>query len=330
VSLIPANIEYLGFAVQSGKGSPAAAPTICVALEDCSLEPNRSEVITQESDASAQAGERVVVGAKPGGTFKKYLRASEEDFFLYALLGKNVDAGTTPKTHTANVDPAAPFTTPYLTVWDVWPGVATVRYDDVRVGQAAFTGQPGQVLSVEYTLVGRSATLGVTEPASPPAVSTETPLSWADLTATLNAAHPGTVNQFGLTIDRNTSPFDGDNGLTAFDVVNGLLDIKGNIEIAFEDDDRLRAANTGDTAGTALTTDIYEESLTLDLARGSDTEVKFTMTAVQIGNYKVSLKTDATPAVATFDFNTKRQTTANIANVLQTLVKNSIALAARA
>lgn len=327
MSLIPANIEYLAFAVQADKVTAASAPTIACSLQDCSVEPNPTTIVTAESDRSAQQGNKVVVGAQPGGSFKKYVRPSEEDFFLNALLGKTTDGGTTPKTHTSEVDSAAPFTTPYLTVWDVWPGVATTRYDGVRIGSASFSGQPGGAIEVEYELVARKATLGVSEPNPAGLITSEAEMTWPELAATLGGSDPGTVNQFSLKIDRNTGRFTGDNGFTDFDLPNGLLAVTGNIEIAFEDDDLYRAANTGTTSGTVLTTTVFDEALVIDLLRSSLLEVKFTMAGVQVTNYKVALKTDASPAVATFDFNSKRQAT--ISDAIQTLVKNAITHADR-
>jgi hypothetical protein len=327
VSLIPANIEYLGFAIQSAKGTPASAPKICVALEDCSLEPNPTVIQTAESDSSSQQGEKVIVGAQPGGTFKKYVRPSEEDFFLYCLLGKNVDSGTTPKVHTANVDPAAPFTTPYITVWDVWPGVASVRYDDCRIAQAKIDVQPGQAASVEYTLVALKATLGVTEPTPTGLFASELPHTWAELAVSLGGVHGGIANQASLTIDRNTGRFEGDNGLDSLDCPNGLFAVSGELEVAFQDDDLLRAANTGTTDGTVLTTTLYDQSVVLDFTRGANLETKFTVANAQISDYKVGLKTDASPAIASFNFSSKRQ--ADVATVISTVVKNAIAAAAR-
>jgi hypothetical protein len=328
VSLIPANIEYLGFAIQADKDTPAAAPLICVALEDCSLDPGVDVITLAESDQSAQQGDRAVVGASPGGTFKKYLRPSEEDFFLYCLLGKNTDSGTTPKIHTASIDPAAPFDSPYLTVWDVWPGVLTVRYDGVRIGRGAFTSQPRQAWEAEYTLAGLKATYGVSEPDPTGLFADELPFTWPELTATLGGVHDGVVNSCQLTVDRNTGRFEGDNGLTSLDVPNGLLAITGALEVAFQNDDLTRAANTGATSGTVLTTTLFYESLVIALARGANLGTTFTLADVGITDFKNQLKTDGTPAVSTFNFYAKRQ--ADILDTLTTVVKNAIALAARA
>src|SRR4051812_40668047 len=137
---------------------------MALSLEDCSLYPNPQYIQLAETDAASLQPDGVVVGAQPGGTFKKYLRPSEDDFLLYALLGKNVDSGTTPKVHTANMDATAPFTTPYLTIWDIWPGVGCVRYDGVRLSELALSSQEGGAVEAQYTVEALVATMGVTAP----------------------------------------------------------------------------------------------------------------------------------------------------------------------
>jgi hypothetical protein len=330
VSLIPGNVEVLAFGIQTDKDTPATDPVIAIALEDNSLDPGVQYVTAAETDANAVEPDDNVVGAQPGGTFKCYARPSEADFFLAALLGKNVDTGAGPFTHTANIDPAAPFGSPYLTIWDIWPGTACVKYTGARLGQGVYSSQPGALVESEYTVQAIGATF--VEPGDQPDLTglqvDEEPFTWAELAVSLNGVHAGIVNQFQLAVNRNTSRFEGDNGLSSLDVPNGLLTVSGNLEVAFQDDDLWRAANTGTTGGTALTTTIFEEPLAIDLTRGSGLELKFLLAAMRIMNYKVALKTDGSPASATFDFKSKRSAT--VSDVIQSVVKNAIATASRA
>lgn len=319
MSLIPANVEYLGIGIQADKDTAAAAPIMFFALEDCTLDPNPSKIQLAESDFTAQQGNKAVVGAQPGGTFKKYLRPSEDDLLLYGLLGKSTDAGTTPKTHTITMDPLAPFVTPYLTIWDVWPGVGTVRYEGMRISQATITRQPGAAAEVDYTVTGLKATMGVTEPT--PTFIDELPFTGAEFVCTLNGSTPGTINAASVTINRNTGRYPGDKGLTSYDVPNGLVAVSGSLEVAFENDDLWRAANTGTTGGTVLTTTLYEQSLNLAYTRGSTLKAAFDMNAVQMDNFRTAMKTDGSPAVSTFDFTSKRQAT--VADLLEVLFWNA-------
>jgi hypothetical protein len=128
-----------------------------------------------------------------------------------------------------------------------------------------------------------------------------------------------------LLIKRDTKRFDGDNGLASLDVPNGLFSVTGSLEIAYEDDSLLRAANTGSAVGTDLTTTVFDESLEFLFKRGSgasELSVDLTIADAQITNYKVALKTDASPAVATFDFNSKRQT--DVTQIITAVVKNQV------
>src|ERR1043166_4019119 len=114
MALTPGNARYLAFAVQADKDTPESAPTAAVFVEDSSVDPGIQEITTSESDRSAQQGQRIRVGIEPGGTFRKYVRPSEEAFFISALLGGNSGGDYF-------IDPASPFFTPYLTVWEVIP-----------------------------------------------------------------------------------------------------------------------------------------------------------------------------------------------------------------
>lgn len=307
VSLIPANIEYLAAAVQTDKDTPADAPQIAWVLEDESLDPGVQILTTAETDQSAQQGDRIVVGAQPGGTFRKYLRPNEEDFFLNALLGLTQDTPGSPDVHVSNIDPDAPFFTPYLTIWQVWPGSLAIKYDGCRIGQGVYTCTPGQGASSEYTVVALAATYLDSEPDISGLLTDELPFTWADLAVSLGGDHNGIVQTFSLTISRNTGRFEGDNGLKSLDVPNGLVAITGSAEIAFEDDALTRAANTGDPTGTDLSTTIYETELEFDFSRaGGDEEVDFDLATVQLSSLRTAPKTDGSPATTTFNFNTKR------------------------
>lgn len=327
MSLIPGNVETLAFGFQTDKSTPADAPVMAIALEDCSLDPGVQYLKTAETDQSALQPDDIVVGAQPGGTFKKYLRPSEDDLLLYALLGKNVDAGVTPKTHTATLDPAAPFASPYLTIWDIWPGVGCVQYIGARIGQLTLASQEGGGVEATYKAEALQALMGADAPDLTGLFADELPFSWAELAVSLGGVHGGIVSQYQLDINRNTGRFQGDNGLESLDIPNGLMAVTGNLSVAFEDDTLWRAANTGATDGTALTTTIFEESLDIDHTRGPDLEAKFSLANARITNFKNKVQTDGKPAVSTFDFASARSAT--LSDVIQTLVKNAIAHADR-
>lgn len=322
MSLIPSNIRCHAFGIQPDKDTPADTPVIAIALESTSLDPNVQSLTTAESDRSAQQGQRIIVGAQPGGAFRKYVRPSEEDFFLAALLGLFGDAGSAPTTHTSNIDASAPFFSPYLTVWDIWPGVLSVMHTGCRIAQAVISSAPGQAFDAEYTVAGLKSVYLDDEPDLDGLFIDELPHVWPELTANIEGITDGTLNALSLTINRNTGRFPGDVGLADYDVPNGLVAVTGNATVAFEDDDLTRLANTGDAAGTELSTLIAEKSLAFVLARGADLGVEFDIAAAQITNVQTALNTDASPAVTTFDFQSKRQD--DITDVITAIIKNAI------
>lgn len=321
MSLIPANIEYLAFAFQVDKDTPADNPTIAIVISDESLDPGVQKTALPETDRSAQQPGLVVVGAQPGGTFKKWVRPNEEDFFLYALLGANLDGGGPANwTHEASVDGDSPFSTPYLSMWQVWPGFLAVKYTGIRFGQGSYSSSPGNGWEVEYALLGIEATYLDAEPDVDGLFVDEQPHTWPEYVTSLAGDQPGTVNQASLVINRNTTRYPGDNGFSSFDVPNGLIAVTGSLELAAEDDEILRAANTGAVDGTALTTEIFDESLAMELTRDADTGIRFDVAAIQFQNTKVAVKTDGSVATLTTDFQSKKQ--ADITTLIATLVKN--------
>lgn len=327
MSLIPGNVETLAFGIQVDKSTAATVPVMAIALEDCSVDPGVQRITTPETDQSALAADDVVVGAQPGGTFKKYLRPDEDDLLLYALLGKNADTGTTPKIHTANIDPAAPFASPYLTIWDIWPGIGCIQYLGARIGKVALASQEGGAVEAEYTVAALQAIMGASPPSLTGLIGSAQPFTWAELAVSLGGVHGGIVSQYQLTIDRNATHFQGDNGLQALDIPNGLLSVSGSLDVAFQDDTLWRAANTGTTAGTALTTTIFQEALVIDHVRGANLEAKFSLANARITNFKNKVQTDGKPAVSSFDFKSARS--AVLTDVIQTVVKNAIVHADR-
>jgi hypothetical protein len=330
VELIPSNIEVLAFGIQTDKDTPATTPVIAIAIEDCSLDPGRQTDKEKQSDQTAQQGNIAVMGAQPGGTFKKYARPSEEDFFLYNLLGKVVESGTTPNfIHTENVDPAAPFSSPYLTCWDIWPGELCLRYDGMRLGSGHVMSQPGGFVEVEYATQALAATY--LDPGAAPDLTglfaTDLALSWAELAISLGGVHSGVVNKLDLMIDRGTNRFPGDNGLNSLDVPNGLLAVTGSLDVAFTSDDLERAANTGSSTGTALTSAVFSEALSIALTRSANLSIVLSMLQASISNFKTPMNPDGTPAVSSFDFDSLRQAT--ISDAIQAVVKNGQATADR-
>jgi hypothetical protein len=315
------NTRLIYAAIQSAKGSPAANPTHCFRLNgDGAIDPNRSIIQLPETDASSQRPVSQVVGAEPSGGWQGWLRPSEFAFLGRAIMGANADSGAGPFVHTAT--PVAAI--PYLTLWDVIPGVQCTRFDDGRLSQLGCSGQ--SLAGVQYSAqaIALSATLGVTEPTLPAAPATDQAMSYPMVTVSLAAAHPGTVDQFTLLINRNVTLLRGDNGLGAYDSVVGLFDVTGTFSKIYTSDADYRRFHGGSSGATALTTTIYAEAFDLLIAIDATHSVDFTSTGIEYSEVRVPVNVDGTPIIETASFNTQRQPT--WANNLTIVTKNGLAL----
>ncbi len=320
--MIPGNKRTIYVGLQSAKGTPQTTPTLKLRVQDFSPNEVRQKIELEETDALTQDGESVVVGVTPGFTFTKYVRPSEDDLLLFALLGVNVDSGTNPNfTHT--ISPA--IATPYLTVYEAEPGVWTNRYVDCRITQATIRGAAGGALVVTYAAEALQFLAGETEPSAPTAPVSELPHVYPEVTNTLGGAAPGTVDEFELTIARGGQRIQGDLGMSSQDYVNGKLVVSGSITkynpSDATGDDYMRAVDTGAKAGTAPTTAIYTEALNIKAVRNANLSVEFDMDEVEYTTREAGVRTDGSPLVEVLAFRTPPQAT--LAGDITAIVKNA-------
>lgn len=314
------NTRLVYAAKQSAKGSTASAPTHVFRLSgDGGVDPNRSIIQLPETDSSSQRPPSQVVGAEPGGGWQGWLRPSEFAFLAHMIMGSDADSGGGPYTHTAT--PVA--ATPYLTLWDVIPGVQCTRFEDARLSQLGCSGQ--SLAGIQYTCqaIALSATLGATEPVAPAAPATDVQTSYPMVTVSLAAAHPGTIDAFSLLVNRNVSILRGDNGLGAYDSVVGLFDVTGTFSKIYTSDAEYRRMHGGSSGATVLTTTIYSEALALLIAIDGTHSVEFDSSGIEYTETRVPVNVDGTPIIMTQSFNTQRQAT--WANNLTIVTKNALA-----
>src|SRR3990170_1015533 len=111
VTLLPGNTRVLYIGEQSAKGTPQNTPTVKIRVTECSLDPGRTIITLPETDSSTQEPESVVVGARPGGQFTKWLRPNDDN-----LLIASVQGGGAAQVWTPDQD------SPWLTIFEVIPG----------------------------------------------------------------------------------------------------------------------------------------------------------------------------------------------------------------
>ena len=313
VTLIPGNTRVIYTAVQGSKGTAASTPSRKLRLTEDSLDPGRQLIQLPETDSSSQAPSYAVVGAEPGNTFGTWLRPNDSDQLFHGLLGST--SGSAGSFSTIPI-----VATPYLTIWDVVPGQSTTKYVDARITEAAVSGSAGQGISVQWTARALTALTNQTEPVAPSGFSTDVAMTYPQVTVTRGGVHNGDVDAFTLTISRGGQYFHGDNGLTAADYVNGLFAVTGSMTIAFQNAQEYSAFNTGTTAGTSLTTTLYEQALIIAVAIDGSHSFTFTSSGVIYTAFPIGIDTGGAPTVTAAGFSTVPQTT--WANNLTIATKN--------
>jgi hypothetical protein len=299
---IPDNAAVLGIGQQGAKGSPAAPSVVLGYTGTPSLAPGVQLVTLAETDSSAQAGIDVVVGTQPGGNAEHYLRPSSFSLVAFALMGGGSTATATPSA-----------TQDYFTLVEDWNlGTMVVQYEDAKCTELVVTAQNGQVVTYTSTWQALSYTFG--GGSIGPITELETPLAWPSVQVIRNGTHPGTANTCTLTINRNATRVPGDQGFANIDVVPGLFNVTGEMQVLFEDDQAMRSFATGSPTGTVATPTLYSESLTLDIHDTTGRGCSFDMAAIQFTNVTTAVGTNASPAFMTMQFKTQRQ--ANIADNL--------------
>lgn len=263
------NDKLIALAKQVDADTPASVPKQAWRISNWTKDPVRAVGPLEESDSSAQQGASHVTAFTPGFACDLYLRASEFDLIAEGLLGNNDDSATTsPATHVATVTQEVV----YFTFWEIEP-FATTRYDGVAMVAGTVTGQDeGQT---EFRVTGLTCLAsgvlhGVSEPAGVDSMPIdELPLLYAECTVKYAGSSPGTTSQVTININRNSARIFGDSGFNARAIVHGKLQVDGQVTRYVQDDDTLRAVDTGSESGTTLTTAIFEESFQLRITRGA-------------------------------------------------------------
>lgn len=322
MALISGNALTLGVGIQTAKGSAKSTPDMTLRYTGgFGPTPQRQTITTAETDANRVQADPVVVGYRVGGDSEHYVRPSEQHILGQLLLGNTVTTGTGPYVHT--ITSTAAGTAPYATLWRIVnSGTEGTKMVDSQVASITWRGGAGQALTCTVTWVGGGATtFGVADPGV--AANTDAALTYAQVTATKNAVHDGSVASFELTANQNRSEFDGDNGLAPFDIAPGLYAVSGSLVMAFQSDADWRLFNTGSTTGTAPTTTLGGQALSVLASIDTTHQIQWSMNSVFITAYEPQHNTDGSPLTANISFQSAHDAT--LANVLSMVVKNAVA-----
>jgi len=318
VTGVAGNVYTLAFAKQSAKGAAAAANSgYKLKLTSGEVGPNRNFLTLQETDASRQQGDTVVVGAQVQGTPEWYIRPEEFPLFGFAALGANVDSGAGPFTHTQT--PAQ--RPPYLTVWkNLGAGTIIDKYTDVTLGSIELSGGAGQALACKVDAMGLGVLLGTTDN-SQPIVSGHV-YTYPECSVSLAGSIPATVEQWTITANNNAEYIQADNSLTPYDVVLGRLEVSGSYTYLLQSDADYRKFHSGSSVGTAFTTTLFTEAIDIGMAAGTSS-IHAIMAGVAVTAYPVPPDVSGKPIRVAATFSSLPQVA--ISDYLSFVTTNSIA-----
>jgi Phage tail tube protein len=192
---------------------------------------------------------------------------------------------------------------------------------DCQVSQIQWTGGAGQALSALVDWVGLSAILGATDPVL--AVSSQAILVYPMVTATYGGVHDGSVQSFQITVNQNRTPWVGDTGVTAFDIVPGKLQVTAQLVMLFQNDQEYRNFLGGTTSATAPAVTIPSKALSIVSAIDANHSIQWDLAAAQITAYSRGFGTDGAPLLATIQLKSKKDVT-TIGNVVTVTTKNDV------
>lgn len=316
------NAWTLAFGKQVAKGTPQTSPTMRLRYTG-GFGPvsNRNMITLAETDASRQEGDPVVVGLRVEGTSEHYVRPNEYHRLADALLGSTATTGTTDFTHTSSS--TATGSAPYATLYKALAtSVLVDRYSDCQISSHTIRGGAEQALTCTNEWLGLTALFGETDPGTP-AVTSDRPLVYPDVTVTIGGSATAIVDSFEATANQNRTLVIGDTGLSAGDAVAGLFAVSGSLSVLFENDDDYREFHTGTSAGTTPGTVIASKTLNIVAAESATRSVAWDMDNVIITAYPVEGNTDGAPLRVAMTFRSKRGAT--LANVLEIITKNQTA-----
>lgn len=315
---VAGNTRVIYAAIQSVKGTAATTPTHKFTMNTGTAgDPGRVIIQLPETDASQQQASNAVVGSTPTIGWTNWARPGEFAFLASAIQGANADTGAGPYTHTAT--PAA--TQAYYTLWDVLPSNQCTQYVDARANTLGVSGEALQGVQYTTDFIALSAVLGVTAPTLPAASATDRKLAYPDVTVTIGGSHPGTVDAFSITVNRNVSILRGDNGLAAFDSVSGVYAVEGTMRKIYASDADYRKFHGGSAGATTLSTTIFSEALDILVAIDATHSIDFASTLIEYTAVTVPVNVDGSPVLEEISFNTQRQST--WANNMTIVTKNA-------
>lgn len=153
----------IGFAKQSAKGTAAANPAYTVGVAGGVMAPTREMDDLPYTGDTAQRAGRYVKSARGEGSVSMLAHPDLLGLLLYEICGAQAISGAAvPYTHDFTLTDNVPQTTP-MTVWQMLPD-AWWRYTDVYMNQLTLSGQSGENIMMEASMMALNARQITTAP----------------------------------------------------------------------------------------------------------------------------------------------------------------------
>lgn len=291
VIFVAGNKRTLYLGVQADKDTPQNTPTVAMRVQDVTPDPVRDFITLAETDRTTQEPGQAVIGLSPSLSFKSYLRPSQVQFLMTAILG----------------DPSRPQEqTDYLSVFEDEPDTWCNQYTGLRLTDLELTGQVGGAIEATVKAQAIGFLAGVTSPGSPDAGS-DMPYVYPNMAISRGGVHPGTASQFQLSFSRNSKRAQGDNGMSSLDIVHGLWSCSGQITKYAGDDQDQRQVDTGAVDGTSPTTALFTETLEIVATPAVGPVLDILIAEVSYPTRTAAVNTDGSPLAEVLTFRTQPQ-----------------------
>lgn len=210
-------IADLSFALQTAKGSPAAAPTYKCFFAGGDIGPYRRVGLLSTTDAHgfptrASYAERFVQGE-----VEIFARPEPLGLLAYAALGAKAVSGAGPFTHTFT----SAATRPWVTFWRaVGNGTVIEQYIDCRVSKLRIISRYGEPVRLAFEVRGRLARRRTANPGLAATVTDPFMHHHGKGTMTVDGAVISTIREIDVEVDNRDTARPGPLG-TGWDVVGG-------------------------------------------------------------------------------------------------------------
>jgi len=230
--LTPGNLQWLGLAVESTPGTPAAAPTVFVPIDSPKWGAKITALVDQALRGFMGADYQQAQGSRMDEvSYKTYMYPSSFFTHLRAILGgtDTVTGSADPWTHKVSLLNTAAL--PTYTAWLAMGDGKSMQVPGMVLGDLKITVKANELPTIDVSWTGLSAAI-VTSPTNTPATDAPMPPFTANIT--VGGANLGKYTDMSLDFKRNVQPVLTLNGTAnPSSIYSGVLSVTGTTNAVF-------------------------------------------------------------------------------------------------